>query len=261
MKSFIVCFRFILALAFSSYAYEEWSVPNLTAPTVIGPRAIEVSIQHQFWGRMDGKDNVSRLYGIGDGADACFGARAIIFPRTQVFAFYDNTQLFGVSHAEFSGGASYALFVPKLRLRMQAEGEVFSYASTAVFPETRKTAVFLQGCLQNDPLWNRLSLLCNVGYNFDGNKPGLGIGLDVSVTESFGFYGEYFPVVAKPDSGLFPGDVRNPFSLGVKITTYGHQFFFSVGNSMEIGSRHLMRGAADNYLRLGFMIKRLIHFS
>jgi hypothetical protein len=259
MKFYFSGFSFVLSLALSSFAYEEWSLPNLTAPTVLQPRAIEVSIQHQFWGRMDGKDNVSRLYGIGDGADVRIQARMTVLPGTQVFAFYDHDQPFESTYAEFSAGASYALPISKLHLRFQAEGELFSHVVELPDTEMRKTGFFINGCFRSDPLLNRIVPQCDVGYDFDRKMPGLGIGLTLSVTESFGVFGEYFPVWTKPDSALSQIVIRNPFAFGVKITTYGHQFFFFAGNSKGIGSRYLMRGAADNILRLGFMIKRLIH--
>jgi hypothetical protein len=257
MKLYVVIVTSILIMACESFSYEEWSLPNLTAPTVINPLAIEAQIQHQFWGHVDGKDNASRLFGISDGADARIGVRTSVLPRTQVFAFFDNMQLTGVAHNEFSLGVSNALFLSKLHLRMQVEGEVFSYASLLVFPETRKNGIFIQGCFQSDLLFNHVMALCNVGYNFDSKDPGLGIGLDIAVTESFHACGEYFPFFGKTDTLRFPSGVRNPFSFGIKFTTYGHQFFFFAGNAKEMGSRNLMRGTSDNYLRLGFMLKRL----
>jgi hypothetical protein len=259
MKLLSYGFGLVLVMTFFSFAYEEWSVPNLTAPTVIQPRAIEVSIQHQFWGRIDGKDNVSRLYGIGDGADVRIQARMTVLPGTQVFAFYDHAQPFGSTHAEFSAGASYAHALSKLHLRFQAEGELFSHVFELTDPESRKTGFFINGCFQSDPLWNRIVPQCDVGYDFDRKMPGLGMGITFTINETFGVFGEYFPVWTTPDSALLQTAIRNPFAFGVKITTSGHQFFFFAGNSMEIGSRNLMRGAADNVLRLGFMIKRMVH--
>jgi hypothetical protein len=259
MKSSIAGVRVIFWLAVSCFAYEEWSIPNLTAPTVLQPKSIEISIQHQFWGRIDGKDNVSRLYGLSDGADVRIQARMTVLPGAQVFAFYDRAQPMGFTHAEFSAGASYAHALPKLPLRFQVEGELFTHVFELTDPESRKTGFFLQGCFRGDPLLNRIVPQCDVGYDFDRNVPGLGFGMTVGITESFGVFGEYFPVGTKPDSALLQTVIRNPFAFGVKITTYGHQFFFFAGNSMEMGSRNLMRGTADNVLRLGFMIKRMVH--
>jgi hypothetical protein len=252
---------FLLTFTVGAYAFEELSLPNLSAPTVIKPFAIEAQIQHQFWGRVDGNDMFSRLFGIGDGADISIGVSSNILRQTQVFLFYDKMQLIGASHNEFSSGISYAFFLSKLHLRMQAEGEIFSYASFLTDPETRKTGAFIKGCFQNDPLLNRITGLCNVGYNFESRKPGLGIGLDFAVTRSFDAFCEYFPILGQTDASLSPNQVYNPFSFGVKLTTFGHQFFIYIGNTLEIGTHNLMRGTSDNNLRLGFMIKRLFDYS
>jgi hypothetical protein len=259
-RSILFVFAFLSAVS-PLFAYEEWSMPQLTAPTVIKPIALEVQFQHQFWGRIDGKDWYSRLLGIGDGADASIGLRSTVLPKTQVYAFYDNMQLLNHSHNEFATGVSYAVSIPQIFLRMQANGEIFSYASLLTYPEKRKNGFFLQGSFQNDPIFDRVALLCNIGYDFDRKKSGMGIGIDVRITESFDIYGDYFPVWDKTDTTLFPSGIQNPFSFGIKITTSGHQFFFFACNATEIGPRHLMRGTTDNYLKLGFMIKRLFDFS
>jgi hypothetical protein len=261
MKLCVTIVNLLLSLVCGACAYEEWSLPNLTAPTAVKPFSIEAQIQHQFWGRVDGTDMLSRLFGIGDGADICIGVRSTILRQTQLFLSYDKMQLFGASHNEFSSGISYALFLPKLHVRMQAEGEIFSYGSFLTDPETRKTGTLINGCFQNDPLLDRIRLLCNVGYNFDSQNPFLGIGLDVAITPSVDVFGEYIPVIGQIDTLLSPNPVCNPFSFGVKLTTYGHQFYIFIGNAMEIGARNLMRGTSDNYLRLGFMIKRLFDYS
>jgi hypothetical protein len=261
MKCTSLFFNVLLANASLLFAYDEWSVPDLTAPTVIKPIAIEVRIQHQFWGRVDGNDAFSRLFGIGDGVDASFGFRSVVWKKAQVYASYDNTQLFGLSHNEFTTGVSYALFLPQICLRMQADGEIFSYASLLSYPEKRKSGYFVQGCFQNDPLFNRLSLLCNIGYDFDRKKPGIGFGIDAAITESFEVYGDYFPVLDKTDAARMHDNIQNPFSFGVKLVTPGHQFFLFISNAQENGPRHLMQGTSDNYLRLGFMLKRLFDFS
>ena len=247
----------ITAISFPLFAYEEWSTPGLTAPTALNPLSIEAQYQHQFWGRIIGKDRPSNLFGIGEGADAYIGLRSVVWRKAQAYVSYDSRQLFRQAHNEFTFGVAYALFIPQAFLRLQAEGEIYSYASYLTYPEERKTGYFIRGCLQNDPVFDRVSFLCNVGYGFDEKKPGLGIGCNVAITEMVEVYGTYFPVWDKTDNSILQTDIRNPFSFGVKIITYGHQFFIFAGNATEIGSRHLMRGTSDNYLRLGFMIKRL----
>ena len=258
------CFLSIVActaLFSSSFAYEEWSIPNLTAPTVIKPFGLEVQFQHQFLGRIDGSDKFDRFFGIGDGADGCLTLRSAVWSTAQAYVSYDNMQLFNQSRNEFVVGTSYAAAVPWIFLHLQADGQFFSYASMKTYPEKRINNFFVQGALRNDPLFGRVAALIDVGYDFDREAFGLGLGTDVKVVDAFDVYGEYFPVLKKADNPLFPGRViHNPFSLGVKITTAGHQFFFFFGNANEIGSSHLMMGTLDNNLRFGFMLKRLFSF-
>jgi hypothetical protein len=243
------------------FAYEEWSIPNLTAPTTINKMGIEVQFQHQFRGRIINDDPLSRLFGVGDGADASIGLRATVWRKAQVYAFYDNMQLFSQSHNEFTLGTTYAFSIPRIFLHLQVEGEVFSYASYLTYPEKRSTDFFLRGCFRNEPFFNRVSIICNVGYGFDEKAPGIGIGTDVVITEYFEIYGYYFPVWNKTDEAILQSNIHSPFSFGIKFTTHGHQFFIYAGNAAETGSRHLMQGTFDNHLRLGFMIKRLFDFS
>lgn len=250
-----------ISIVTSLFAYEEWSLPNLTAPTVIKPFGLEAKYQHQFLGRIDGSDKFDRFFGLGDGADASITLRAVVWSGAQVYVDYDNMQLFNQSRNEFAVGTSYAVTVPWIFLRLQAEGQFFSYASFLTFPEKRRNNFFVMAALQNVPLFGRVAGLVNAGYDFDMKAFGLGLGLDIKVVDAVDVYGEYFPVVDKADDSLFAGRVaRNPFSLGVKLTTAGHQFCVFFGNAAEIGPRHLMRGASDNNLRFGFDIKRLFSF-
>jgi hypothetical protein len=63
------------SVASSLLAYEEWSLPNLDGPTLARPFSLEGQIQHQFLGRIDGRDKFDRFFGVSDGADACFTLR------------------------------------------------------------------------------------------------------------------------------------------------------------------------------------------
>jgi hypothetical protein len=253
----VVCITGVSSL----FAYDEWNIPNLMAPTTVKPFGLEVRFQHQFTGRIDGKDNVARFFGLGDGADGCITVRAVVWNGAQVYASYDNMQLFNLSHNEFGVGTSYALAIPWIFLKLQADAQYFSYGSFKTYPEQRINNFFVQGSLQNDPLFGRVSAIVDVGFDFDKSAPGLGLGLIVKVIDILDVYGEFFPVLKKSDDPLFPDrTTQNPFSGGVKITTYGHQFCLNIGNATEIGPRHLMSGASDNNLKLGFEIKRLFSF-
>ena len=81
------------------YAYEEWNIPNLTAPTRIEAPALEAQIQHQFQGFVNEKNAASNFFGAGDGADAFFGVRATLLPGAQLYTSYDTHQNQSGTHA------------------------------------------------------------------------------------------------------------------------------------------------------------------
>jgi hypothetical protein len=264
MKLLIVCTFALLSATGSLYAYEEWSLPNITAPTVIQPFALEAQIQHQFLGRIDGDNAFGRFFGLGDGADASIAIRSVIWSTAQVYATYDNIQNFNHSRNEFSVGTAYALLLPRIYVSMQADAQLFTYSSYLTYPEERHTNAFVLYSLQNYPLFDRVVFIANGGYDFDVRRFGLGLGIDVKVFRALDVIGTVFPLVDKSGTAASgqpaPGDVKTPFSFGVKVTTKGHQFFFTLSNATEMGPRHLMRGTTDNHLKFGFMLKRLFSF-
>jgi hypothetical protein len=261
-KSIAVTCACLIGFAHAGYAYEEWSVPNVTAPTVIEPPALEVQFQHQFLGHIKGDKMFSRLFGVGDGADAYIGLRSIIWSGAQVGVSYDNMQTVQQSRNEFTVDAAYAAAIPLIFTHLQIGAQYFSYESFRSFPAKRNDNFFILGTISNDPLFGRVVAMVNGGYDFDKGTSGLGLGLDVKVSQLFDLFGDYFPRIDKMDNPVAPGQpLHAAFSFGGKITTAGHQFFVFIGNSTEIGPRHLMQGASDNFLRVGFLISRLFSFS
>jgi hypothetical protein len=251
----------LVVMSLEVAAYEDWSLPNLPVPTTVKPFGLEIQLQHQFLGRMDGNENLNRFYGIGDGADPNIMLKATVWSTAQVYAIYDYIQVLNRSHNEIALGTSYSQPIPFLFLRCKAEAEYYSYASYLVFPEQRKNNFFVLGSLQNDPLWNRIVGIADVGYGFEQKALGLGFGLDVKVVESFDVFGEYFPVIDRSYyASSVTNSVQNPFAVGVRFTTYGHQFMLYVSNASETGARRLMFGAPDNGPKFGFEIKRLFSF-
>jgi hypothetical protein len=257
------CFRaivvsLILSACMTAVAYEEWNLPNLTVPTLIRPFALEASIQHQFQGSVGDTMALTHFFGIGDGASIDVGVRSVIWSTLQAYATYSNYQRLNYSSNLFLLGTAYAIPVHPLFLRTQVDGQFFSYDHS--FPEKRRNSFFVLAALQNDPIYDRVTVVVNGAYDFDKKRFGLGLGLDVKLAEAFDVFGTYYPMVDKPNdttSGLPPAPTTNAFAFGVKITTAGHQFFLYSSNTTEVGTRLLMRGAPDNRLKIGFMIKRL----
>jgi hypothetical protein len=239
------------------FAYEEWSTPALTAPTVVGAPAIEVTYQHQFRGNIFGQDRPENLFGLGEGADAWIGIQGIIPHGARVYVSYDTWQLFSRSHNEFTAGAGYAVKVPRLLVRLQADGEIYTDLSTAGEFERRVNGSFVKFSVQNEPLLDRFSLLYSIGYDFGRRAPGMGLTLNAALTETVSLYGSYLPVINRPHSDSGQSEIFNPYLFGVRITTAGHQFMMYAGNLIETGARNPLFGTVDNNLRLGFVIKRL----
>jgi hypothetical protein len=263
--SLVGFFAVIATLTTPLLAYEEWSIPGLNAPNALEPVAIEATYQHQFQGSVFGRDRPGNLFGIGDGADARIGIRSTLWKTAQLYVSYDSRQMVIQSHNEFTAGTGYAVSFPRLHFHLQAEAEIFSYASFLTFPEERKTGGFIDGSLRSDPLFERVTLLAILGYRFSAPAPGAGLGCTVTLTDMVGVYGAWFALwdrSAEPSLQVQgPTSLHNPWLFGVKLTTYGHQFLLYAGNTVENGPRHLMQGTVDNKLRLGFIIKRLFSFS
>jgi hypothetical protein len=243
-------------------AYEEWDLPNLTAPTSLPHPSLELHIQHQFSDSLVSPDVLNRFLGLGDLANVVVGLRADVWSTAQVYASFSNTQMLMSTHWEYTVGGAYAVALPWISMRTQLDAEFFSYAAFDG-KNTRTNAGFFNLSLANDPLFGRVVFLGNVGYDSDQERFGLGIGVNVTVLDMLDVFADYFPMVDKaPRSYAYDNApwIHNPYCFGLKFTTSGHQFFFFAGNSTEVGARHLMQGAIDDAPRFGFMITRLFRF-
>jgi hypothetical protein len=114
--------------------------------------------------------------------------------------------------------------------------------------------------VQTQPIAGRI--LPAVNFIYDGllSKFGIGTGIDVVLKEDIDLVGEFYPAMGKKDTTFDGHQFVNCYSIGFKINTPGHHFFFSVGNSTDIGVRRLIHGAKSNNINFGFNIQRLIKF-
>jgi len=111
--------------------------------------------------------------------------------------------------------------------------------------------------IQSEPIAGRCLPVVDLAYNGLSKKVGLGTGIDVIVLKNLDFLAEYYPVLGARDTSYNGSAKVNYFSTGIKITTAGHQFIFSISNDYDIGARRHMAGATDNTLYYGFNIQRL----
>jgi hypothetical protein len=172
------------------FAWEE-DMLNLKVPTNLKAGSIVVDIEH-------------RLLSGFNGANVDLGLRGVIWSKLEFNSSYekymdnprDNTK------NEFTIGASYAYFLPKL-VRGQVDVQFFSYEK--LLSNTRKQNLFYQLSLQNEPM-KSLRLAMNLAYDGDNKHVGFGVGLNAGFNISFGpiqrlnLVGEYYPVIKRDNA-------------------------------------------------------------
>ena len=229
-------------------AYEQ-SMPNLAVPTGLESGEGEFRVQHRFYGKVFDDpfdDPLESPFGTNEGVNVDLGIRYQIWANAEVNLAY------GTDLREVVLGGSYALPVPGIPLRGQIDFQILSFEPSLA--ADRENNFYGQISLQAGPFLKRIAPVVNFGYDGYAEKTGLGLGLSVVVFRKLELAGEYFPLFYEEEV-----DERDDcFALGLKINTSGHHFVILFGNGVEIGSRHLMRGAFDRDLRMGFAIHRIL---
>jgi hypothetical protein len=230
------------------YAYEENCMPDLAVPTGIEAKSMEVIITHRFY-RIPGADFPDNFINY---ANVKLGLRYVVIPKLEIGTTY---QFF---RKEYTFHSAYSLFMPKQFLRAQALLQFFGAKND--LNQTWDHNLLYQINLQSEPLGRRFLPALDFAYNGLNKKAGMGTGIGVALKSNVDFLAEYYPVIGKKDLSSGGSENVNCFLVGVKLTTYGHHFMFSVANNYETGMRRLMAGTADNTLYYGFNIHRLFSF-
>ena len=204
---------------------------------------MQFSIQHRFYGPIDEKP-FETFFGTQSGANVGLGLRCAIPLSVEIFTqyIYRNKEfLVGLGyHREFTHIGS-----------IQANAHYFSFKSS-FFADNRESGLFIDLDAKTHPLLQRVIPVLNIGYDTFLEKIGLGLGIDVILTEKIGFLCEvYSPLDAEMDE-------KATTVFGLKFKTYGHHFLFQVSNSYQLGTRRLMRGTTEDDFYLGFTIHRLL---
>ncbi|HEX9934388.1 MAG TPA: DUF5777 family beta-barrel protein [bacterium] len=238
---------FLIMLLYNStalFAFEN-SMPNLTVPSELQTGQMRLTIQHRFYGRVNDRPGET-FFGVFDaGANTMLGLRAALGRRFEANAFYVSM----IKEYQLGMGFGFSLGTQFSGL---VEARYFSFRTSF---DRRESSVFLLGTLQSRAVAKRCRPVVNVGYDGYWDRFGLGLGLGINVLERLSLLGEFFPQV-DPEPNY--RDAKSGFTAGFRIRTYGHFFLFLIGNSFDIGSRQMMRGAENNDLHLGFSIQRLI---
>jgi len=212
---------------------------NLEVPAGLEARQMEFVVQHRFYGKVSEKP-FDTFLGMDMGANVGIGLRYSVSEKLGFGVSYTR------SRKEYTVGLRYAYFISEI-LRGQADVDLFSYKEPGV--GGRRRGVFCQLALQGEAVLERATPVVNIGYDSYNGKVGIGLGIDLEISEDIGIMGEYFPV---SDGRL------DCFAFGVRLRTYGHRFMFLLGNSSEIGTRRLMLGTDSGDLYFGFNIRRLV---
>jgi hypothetical protein len=231
------------------FAYNENSMPGLDVPTQLDPKSLEASIVHRFYRSPTANfpDNFITM------ANVMLGLKYVILPKLEAGTSY---QFMG---KEYAFHAAYSLFFPKAFLRTQALVRFFGAQRDN---DTLWNENFLYEInFQSEPIAGRFLPVINLAYNGLTKKVGLGTGLDVVIFRNFDFLAEYYPVLGTRETVLYSETKKvNCFLAGLKYSTPGHQFMFTISNNYDIGNRRHMAGATDNTLYYGFNIQRLFSF-
>jgi hypothetical protein len=249
MKRFL-CLMSLLFSASAIFALETTSL-NLRVPGGLDPGQLALAVPHRFLGKIDDRP-LDNLFGIDQGANAGMSLRYRVWSGFEVEGSYAR------SEKEFGVNAGYSFTVPKM-LRSGIAVQYFDYKRADI--TGRRRNLFYQASFQSEPLFEKIHLNLEGGYDGYNRRLGVGFGLDAGIDVTLGpieglhFVAEYFPVI-DPEAGVTgPG---NSFAAGLKARTYGHHFMFFVGNNPEIGARRLMLGAPGNDLYLAFNIQRFL---
>jgi len=231
-------------------AYEA-SMLNLRVPSNLGKAQMEFFLHHRFHGAVD-EDPLDTFFGVSSGANVGFGLRGPVWRELEVRGGYIT------DFSEWLLSLSYTWVFPEALLRTQLDLEFFSFKE---FDDAdRENNLFYEVDLETEPLFERLVLALDIGYDGLSKRGGLGFGAKVDVLRSVSILGEYFPVIGRDDEveDSLLGQ-ENAFAFGVEFRTWGHQFMLLVGNSAEIGTRRLMLGTHSNDVSLGFNLQRLFN--
>lgn len=228
---------------------------NLVSPSVLNAREAEFNLGHRFYGTV-WEDPLDTFFGMNAGANVQVGYRQNFGHGAEARAAY--TRKFN----QYEVGASWSFLPADYPLQAQAD---IAYVSFAIPQMDERRGNFRYTLsAQNKPLWDRLVMTVNAGYEGYYERFISGVGVAVLATESVALIGEYYPTLDRESaSDQLSANLgaHDAFALGIKIDTYGHNFIFSVGNAdhFEIGRQSLGTNNA-NKLRFGFNIRRRLYF-
>ncbi len=241
---------FILLFVVNLYSYQD-NLIGLVTPAQLNNWEAEVSIQHRFRGAFD-EEPLDTFFGMNRGANVALFYRQAFIRKLELKLGYikDNN--------EYTADASWCFTPPEFPVQAQTNLEYFSYQDFINPEERHKNFLFLLA-VQNKPLYDRLILNTNLGYDTEEERFVSGFGAGVKILQNLTYLFEYYPVWDRDSAtGNLQFLIRkyDCFSTGIKLDTYGHHFMFVLGTNEGMTLRQSTMGSYLKDLKFGFNVQR-----
>jgi len=248
MKKAILAALIFLPLLVCAF---EASSFNLKVPSNLDEGQKTVSINHRFYGDISDKP-LDNFFGMDAGANVQVNFRMHLPYNSDLSMDYTRKL------KEKRIGISKTFIFDEFPINSALDISYHSFKLISQEEESRNNFVY-SVAFQNDPIWERVILTLNLGYDGYFERAVFGLGFAAEIREKLFFIAEYFPVLDRDDaSGKLAQYIgkEDSFAFGIKLDTYGHHFKFQLSNSTEFGLRRNSLGSPVDYLMFGFNLER-----
>ena len=261
MKKILYAVIFVLANA-AAYAI-QYEVPmlDLTVPSGLADKQMYFNFGHKFMQSLNDYPSGDTSAIFKNGASLNLNARYMIWNGIEVKAGYDTLS------DEKNVGVSYVKKLPAAFFNAQLDVQFFSYDDKALRGQTAKNFFYLLSAQTVPLLDERFTAAIDLGYDGYFQRAVMGLGLSFMVIKDLTIVAEYYPVIPvinKEDgegaTSVDP-EINGCYGIGIRYSTYGHQFMLKFGNSTQMEARQLMQGTSADNIYVGISIMRLIDFS
>ncbi len=253
MKFWVLCALLVsLACGLGAYQYHAF---GLYTPSVLEGWQGEFNVGHRFYGEIL-EEPIDNFFGMGAGTNANLSFRQHL--PLDLEAKLGHTS----SLNQYELGAAWKIPFEMFTLKSQADINLSWLDRPASNERTTDIGAWISA--QNEPLFGRLVITANLGYNTLYERLGCGLGINVSLLDRLSLLGEFYPLLdpekGSPEALALMGEYP-AFAAGIKLDTHNHNFLLSVGNAQHFNPARLALGAySRSDLHFGFNIKRRLSF-
>ena len=228
------------------HAYEP-SMLSLDIPSYLKTGRGDFNTRHRFLGTIN--DPFENLLGSDDGSNVSIEMR---------YKLTDHIELYGLrisDFMEYNFGVSYNYMFEPIKLNSQVKLIYFTEKYGTV--DERQNNFFYQLNFARENIWDRLTLVTNLGYDGYNLRLSTGFGAMLKLSKKYYLLGEVYPLQDPNEkwTGSYSG-----FAFGFKYKTVGHHFAFQLSNVTNIGIRKASLGSNTKDLFLGFNMQRILRF-